>query len=187
MFGERKGKGISGVKSAQDIQLKVRAEKKEKKVQQSLKLLEVLKNDGGPLTANDIQRLDDMDTRNLLNQIAYLRCTIAPNIRQKSKRNGKFEVFSDEELRQQIIDVIKPIEEVEVDLESLVIDALNEETSKTSVVTLDKRIGEIGIWKGSFNRQCIGTLVTDEKLQLFRKVKQSYYRVCDLTENPDEW
>ena len=81
-----------------------------------MKLLEVLKNTGGPLTANDIQRLDDMDTRNLSNQIAYLRCTIAPNIRQKSKRNGKFEVFSDEELRQQIIDVIKPIEEVEVDV-----------------------------------------------------------------------
>ena len=102
-----------------------------------------------------------------------------PNIRRKSKTKGKYEVFSDEELRQQIIDVIKPIEEVEVDLESLVINALNEETSKTSVVTLDKRIGKIGIWKESFDRQCIGILVTDEKLQLFRKLNPSYYRVCD--------
>ena len=101
----------------------------------------------------------------------------------QTKIQKKWEYFSDEELRQQIIDVIKAIEEVEVDLETLVINALNEETSKTSVVTLDK----IGIWKGSFNCQCIGTLVTDKKLRLFRKVKQSYYRVCDLTENPDEW
>ena len=107
-------------------------------------------------------------------------------MKQKSKRNGIYEGFLEEELRQQIIDVIKPIEEVEVDLESLVINALNEETSKTSLVTLDKRIRKIGIWKESFDRQCIGILVEDEKLQLFGKLKPSYYRVCDSVENPDE-
>ena len=69
----KKGKEyLEKVKAAQNLQLEVRAEKKKKKIQRSLKLLEKLKKKGGPVTSDDIQRINDMGTKDLLDQIAYL-------------------------------------------------------------------------------------------------------------------
>ena len=77
-------------------------------------------------------------------------------------------------------------------MDSLVINALTEEHDELreehqTNATTSTTIGKIGIWKGSFERQCVGVLVMNEKLQLFRKVKKDYYKVCDLTENPTDW
>ena len=127
-----------------------------------------------------------MCTKDLLLQIAYLRCTIAPNIREKRKVGNHFETFSDEELRRQILDAIKPSGEMEDDADSIVINAWHDNEDIGLSVENDS-IGEVGIWKGSFDRQCVGILVTVDKLQLFRKVTTDYYKLNDLPETKSEW
>ena len=121
---KEKGKEyLKKVKAAVNMQLDAKAVKKERKNARSLELLEKLKKKNGPVTVNDTDRLDVMCTKDLLLQIAYLRCTIAPNIREKRKVGNHFETFSDEELRRQILDAIKPSGEMEDDVDSIVINA----------------------------------------------------------------
>ena len=129
-----------------------------------------------------------MSTGELLDQVAYFRCSIAPNIRQKRKVGNKFEVFSDDELRLQISDVLHPTEDVAPDMDNLIVKVLSECPENAERVTPeDNSIGKIGIWKGSFDRQCVGVQVAHDKLQLFRKVKRGYYKLSDLPEDRHEW
>ena len=128
-----------------------------------------------------------MCTADLLDQIAYLRCTIAPDVRQKCKVGNHFVQFTDDELRRQITDVIKPSEEMEQDIDSVVMNAWHgTEEIEASPVTVN--VGTIGIWKGSFDHQCVGVQVTEDKVQLFRKtVKKGYYTLNDIPETNSEW
>ena len=65
----------------------------------SLKILETVKIHGGPVTENDLEKLDSLSDKQLLAEIAYLRSTVAPNIKQKIKLpSGKFETFNSDEL-----------------------------------------------------------------------------------------
>ena len=182
---------LQKVKAAVNRQLDVKAQKKKKKIRRCLDLLEKLKKNGGPVTADDIGRLQLMSTVDLLDQVAYLRCSIAPNIKQKRKVGNKFQMFSDEELRLQIIDVLKPTEDVVEDMNSLIVQVLSEDRGNVESATPSSKdintIGKIGIWNGSFDRQCVGVQVTSDKLQLFRKVKRCYYKLSDLPEDRCEW
>ena len=107
------------------------------------------------MTADDVGRLDSMSTSELLNQISYLRCTIAPHIKQKRKVGNKFQLFSDAELKSQIIDVLKPEEEMEDDIESFVAEVLSKNTNNFPDYDMNDDsyvlIGKIGIWKRSFD------------------------------------
>ena len=93
-------------------------------------------------------------------------------------------MFSDEELRLQIIDVLKPTEDVVEDMNSLIVQVLSEDPGNVESATPSSKdsntIGKIGIWKGPFDRQCVGVQMTSDKLQLFRKVKRCYYKLSDL-------
>jgi len=133
-----------------------------------------------------------MTTKQLLDQISYLRCTIAPNIRQKvkNKRDGTFTTLSDDELRWQITDVIKPVEDLDTDLDSVVLTALpnDEDAIGTDDSTAEERpVGHIAVWKCAFKRQCVGVLVIEKKQQLFRKVCNGYCKISDLIEDVDQW
>ena len=179
------------VKAAVDLQLSARAEKKKRKIKRALNELQELKKSGGPVTCNDIGRLSVMHTKELLSQISYLRCTIAPHIKQKRKVGNKFELFSDEEMRLQIIDVLNPNEPTTDNMDELIVRTLSEvqveDEDGPSAVPDDGGIGQIGIWKGPFDRQCVGVLVAKDKLQLFRKVKRGYFKISDLPEDKCEW
>ena len=182
---------LQKAKAAVNRQLDVKAQKKKKKIRRCLDLLEKLKKNGGPVTADDIGKLQLMSTVDLLDQVAYLRCSIAPNIKQKRKVGNKFQMFSDEELRLQIIDVLKPTEDVVEDMNSLIVQVLSEDPGNVESATPSSKdsntIGKIGIWKGPFDRQCVGVQVKSDKLQLFRKVKRCYYKLSDLPEDRCEW
>ena len=88
--------------------------KKKKSNEWCLKLLEECKKHGGPITSSDkdVRRLQALSKKELLNEIRYLRMTIAPNIKEKRRvQSGdkyKFECFTEEELRKQIKEVIRP-------------------------------------------------------------------------------
>ena len=89
---------LDGVKAAQSLAFHHKKILKEKKAQRTLKLLDKCKVHGGPLTKTSLHLLDSLSLDQLLLEVCYLRCTIAPSIRQKkaSKRrkwtvqNGKF-------------------------------------------------------------------------------------------------
>ena len=182
---------LEKVKAAVNLELDAKAEKKKRKIKKALDLLAELKKNKGPVTSDDIDRLNTMSTEELLDQITYLRYTIAPNIRQKRKVGNKFEQLSDDELRLQITDVLKPMENIADDMNELIVNALSAEpeNSENVLPTIpdDSNIGKIGIWKGSFDRQCVAVQITTEKVQLFRKMKRGYYKLSDLPENKDEW
>ena len=111
MVGKEK-EYIKKVKAAVNLQLDLKAQKKQKKIKKSLDLLDKLKRTDGQVTESDISRLDSMSTKELLEQIAYLRYTTAPNTRQKRKVGTHFQQFTDEELKRQITYVIKPNEKI---------------------------------------------------------------------------
>ena len=98
-----------------------------------------------------------------------------------------FVQFTDDELRRQITDVIKPSEEMEQEIDSVVMNARHgTEEIEASPVTVN--VGTIDKWKGSFDRQCVGVQVTEDKVQLFRKmVKKGYYTLNDIPETNSEW
>ena len=46
-------------------------------------MLDVVKLHGGPVTEESLEKIDVLTGKQLLAEIAYLRATIAPDIRQK--------------------------------------------------------------------------------------------------------
>ncbi len=69
--------------------------------------MEKCKEDYGPITPNSIQMMTKPTENQLLSEIAYLRVTIAPDIKQKRRvknDNGQFtfEKFSNPKIQQSI-------------------------------------------------------------------------------------
>lgn len=104
---------LDGVKAAQSLAFHHKKILKEKKAQRTLKLLDQCKIHGGPLTETSLHLLDSLTLDQLLVEVCYLRCTIAPSIRQKRRVKGengqyKMENFTISELRDSIKNAIKP-------------------------------------------------------------------------------
>ena len=94
-----------------------------------MKLLEACKTHGGPLTPDSLSEVDSLSSKQLLEEVAYLRSTIAPDIRQKRRVRtpaGKFKMenFTDSELRVSIRNVLKPETEISETVESLLLSTL---------------------------------------------------------------
>ena len=118
------------MKVAEKLSLRAKAEAKQKKLRRSLKLLEMVKMHGGPVTEADLDKIDALTDKQLLAEIAYLRVTVAPDIRQKRKLpSGKFETFKNAELKSQIRNAIKPEKSDSVDLDSLVMEVLSKQVN----------------------------------------------------------
>ena len=96
------------VKAVELMAVKAKENAKRKKAENVIRILEECKKHGGPLTVSDINKLDNLSDKQVETEAAYLKKTIAPNIRFKRKVDKKFVKFSTEELKQQIRDVIKP-------------------------------------------------------------------------------
>ena len=121
---------LEKVKVAERLSLRAKAEAKQKKLRRSLKFLEMVKMHGGPVTEADLDKLDALADKQLLAEIAYLRVTVAPDIRQKRKLpSGKFETFKNAELKSQIRNAIKPEKSDSVDLDSLVMEVLSKQVN----------------------------------------------------------
>lgn len=69
----------------------------------TLKLLGTCKELSGPMTPDSVEKLNELNEKQLLSEIGYLRATIAPDIRQKRRDTGyKMETFSLTQLRNSI-------------------------------------------------------------------------------------
>ena len=94
-----KNEFLEKVKAAESLSRKEKIRKKQKKNEKCLLLLEQVKLHGGPISMNDLNKLDQLSEKELLSEVRYLRQTLAPNIREKRKAGNKFVKFSIEELK----------------------------------------------------------------------------------------
>ena len=174
---------LEKVKAAEKFALKVKAEAKQKKLRRSLKLLETVKTHGGPITEQDLDKLDSLTEKQLIAEIGYLRATIAPEIKQKRKLpNGKFETFPRAELKSQIKNAIKPEKSDAVDVNGLIMEALSEklmdlnanvtpqasiDEAKDTEDTVQMMEGEVGVFmnEDSLGEEFLGALISDSSVQ----------------------
>ena len=73
-----------------------------------MKNLEECKKHSGPLTIENIQDIHNMSYEQVKLEAGFLKKTTAPNIRYKRKVVQKFIAFTLDELKQQVIEAIKP-------------------------------------------------------------------------------
>ena len=85
------------------------------------------------MTPQSLNVLDSLNTKQLVNEVAYLRATIAPDIKQNRRirlQSGKFKMenFSGNELRINIKNVIQPESEAVDSIENLLKDVFKVKT-----------------------------------------------------------
>ena len=102
-----------------------REEKKKKKVARGLSLLDHCKVHGGPVSASSIHLLEKLSEKELLLETRYLRCTVAPAIKERhavvdSNGKKKMPVLPLKSLRENIKAVIVPVFEPVVNIDILV-------------------------------------------------------------------
>jgi hypothetical protein len=112
------------VRQAKRLALQKKEQLKKKKSNKTMEILEKCKLHGGPITPGSLELLSNLDEKKLLTEIAYLRITIAPNIRQRRRitlKNGKhkMEKFTTEELRTSIKNAVSPENEIINDVNEL--------------------------------------------------------------------
>ena len=159
--------------------LAVKAKEKKKAVirEKLYTNLEKCKKHGGPLTINDIKKLDTLNYAKTVLEASYLKKTTAPNIRLKRKVDNKFIKFTEEELKQQIRDAIKPQCDVTRNIEQLLLGVFKEKSNGTSAEDAQlaqeerSQAGMVGLWSGPLDEQSLGVAVDDSTLQLYKKTR----------------
>ena len=119
---------LETVKVTKQLSIMKKEELKKKKILRTQHILEMCKAHGGPVTVNSIGILEKLSEKQLINEISYIRITVAPEIRQKRRiRNEegkiKYQNFSVKELRESIRNFVKPEGEVTKDIDKLLQDA----------------------------------------------------------------
>jgi hypothetical protein len=85
------------------------------------------------VTSDEIYLLQKLNYKQLLAEITYLCLTVAPNIKQRSK-SGR---FTEEQLRNQIVNVIKPTAALENNLNTLINTLFSETILEASTSTAE--------------------------------------------------
>ena len=177
-----------------------RGEKKKKKIERSLKLLQLCKDHGGPLTSSqeDMQMMETLNEKQLLLEVGYIRCSLDPSIKQRRKVGGKFVKFSIKELQGQIKNCLLPVDTEDNDLESLLLDALIVDSGSSLTAQVDilqqgsvasdspVPSGTTGWWHGPLGEKQVGVMLTEDTLQMYKKTRYGFVP-DDLPVNPSDW
>ena len=105
---------LENVKMVNTLARKVRKEKKNKKILRAVKLATICQEHGGPVTINNIEILDKLDEKQLVDEVFYLKATVASEIkakkREKDEVTGKMKVnvLPMDVLRKSILSVLQP-------------------------------------------------------------------------------
>jgi hypothetical protein len=120
---------LATVKETLKLAILKKAELKQKKAVRIQKLLDSCKAHGGPLTASSLEHMYGLSEKELLHEIAYIRVTIAPDIKQMKRIvvDGKIKMqkFSVDQLREQIKNTLKPESDLRPDLNELLLSVLS--------------------------------------------------------------
>ena len=185
---EMKNEFIEKVKAAEKIATVEKRKKKQKKTEKCLQLLELIKMHGGPITTNELEKLDQITEAQLISEVRYLRQTLAPNIREKRKVGNKFEKFSREELKNQILNVLKPETDYVEDIDTLLLATMkdkiadgHEDDNKE-----DDVIGKLVIAEGVLGERKVGLVMSEEAIQLYHLTRYGF-EPDDLKDALKDW
>ena len=185
------------MKAAESLARQAKISKKAKKNEKCLKLLEEVKDHGGPITPNDIHKLDLLTDSEILTEVRYLRQTVAPNIREKRKVDRKFLKFSKSELIQQIKSVLKPENEEIGDINTLLMNSLKLATAAHDQSAVDVvnegeelagevSLGTVAIFEGPLGERKVGVVLTKDTLQFYQPSRYGF-EPEDLTSEICDW
>ena len=132
---------------------------------------------GGPLTQESIEKIHSLSFEQVKDEAGFLKKTTAPNIRYKRKINGKMVDFTFDELKQQVIDAIKPAKSSTSNVDDLLKGifqsiADKEEPAKAgnpSVEVAPKPghpVDLLGWWQGPLGEMYLGLVVDETTFQL---------------------
>ena len=93
--------------------------------QKFLEIVDKCKAHGGPMTMNEVEKLDSLSYKEILLEVKFLKRTTAPQLRIRRKVEKRFVNYTREELIQQMKDVLKPSESSVDCIENLLASALN--------------------------------------------------------------
>jgi hypothetical protein len=115
-----------------------------------------------------------MNEKELKLEISYLRLTVAPNIRQRSKEEGNFSV---EKLQIQIRNAIKPVTDMSKNIDALLnfffssqIPTIEQERTPTEA----HKPGLLGWWDGPLEERRVGIVLDSDTLQLYESSRYGY-------------
>ena len=121
--------------------------------------------------------------KEVLNEVRYLRQTVAPNIREKRKVDKKFIKYSKEELIQQIKGVLKPENEELGNLDILLKGAIKEpmespaheeEQGALAKDVYGELVGAVGIFDGPLGVRKVGVDLAKETIQFYQPTRYGF-------------
>ena len=178
---------LNKVKAAESLANQEKVKKKAKKNEKCLQLLEVVKIHGGPITPNDLDRLENLTDKQILNEVKYLRQTVAPNIREKRKVEKKCIKFSKEELIHQIKNALRPENEELGDVDSLLLNSIQETSVEVEDAAPDSEdVGTVAIMEGPLGERKVGVFLTKETIQFYQPSRYGF-EPEDLTSELSDW
>ena len=181
---------LDKVKSAEALANQEKIRKKLKKNEKCLKLLDEVKQHGGPVSPNDLHKLDDLSEAEVLKEVRYLRMTIAPNIREKRKVENKFVKYTKSELIEQIKSVLRPESEelgnVETLLKNFAKDLQNTEQVQDLPGGEDELINTVALFEGPLGERKIGVVLSKDTVQLYQLSRYGF-QPEDLTSVLGDW
>ena len=181
------------VEASKNLANEEKKKKKQMKNLRTIKLLAVCKAQGGPLVPEDLESVDleSMTEKEMLNEVRYLRATVAPNIREKikDKETKKFIKLSKQELFDQISNVLKPKSDINQmeSIEELLkanLNGDNPDIIEESESCLE--IGTVGIFKNTLDIKSLGVVLDPTSLQLYEPCRYGF-SCGDGTETLSDW
>ena len=116
---------LEQVKATHNHVLKAKENAKQKKVQRACKLLSQCRQHGGPISLDNIDRLESLDDRQTILEATYLKATVAKEIKLKRRvkdletGNFRFVNLPLKQIKQSILNVIKPESDMSENVDSL--------------------------------------------------------------------
>ena len=162
------------VKAMKAVLLAEKEKNKIGKQAKALKLLEECKDWGGPVTEKSVHTLNELDEKQLLVKVRYLRASVAPNIREKRKEGNKMIKFDKAQLIDQIKNVINPVSNECQDVEGILscifkVQENNENEFESGDVPSEGLIpGVVGQFEGPLSESKVGVVVAVGERRMLR-------------------
>ena len=130
-----------------------------------------------------MEKLDELDEKELLLEVAFLRATVTPNIRQKRKVDGKFVTFTKEELKSQIKNVIQPVSDLTADLGTLLSEVYKPRSVDRPLMGMEVRKetevdgikpGMVGWWTNAAGERKVGIVLDEDSIQMYTPRRYGY-------------
>ena len=134
----------------------------------------------------NIENIQNMSYEQVKLEESFLKKSTAPNFRYKRKIGKKFIAFTLDELKQQVIDAIKPNSTARHCIDDLIIDVLQKEISLSVKIPPTHDVGTIGWWDGPLEERYVGIVVASSTLQLFECLRNGYLPY-DIPRDCSEW